>query len=565
MAELFLAKDPQQKRMVVLKRILPYLAQDSEFVKMFLDEARIAAQLHHPNCVEILELGQLDKALFIVMEWIDGVDLRRLILREKERGRLIPPAIAAQIVARLCDGLHYAHQRLGPKGKPLGIVHRDVSPQNVMVSFQGAVKLVDFGIAKANVLATKSEPGVIKGKFLYLSPEQVGQQPLDGRSDLFSVGTLLYEMTCGENPFQRASAEAVLVAVRNSAVAPPVSKVRGYPAVLSKIILRCLEKSRSARYAQCDEARLALIDFVESQGNRAQRLDDYIDEVFGSSEERTAINVPGNSLDTEAKSVRTVSGEGNLESLATPMAQLLATDTNEPKTLTTGPVRMQLSSSELTSVSLESIPATNVTEDSDLKTSRDLILNKTDERRDLSSSAVTQKAAKPSRPPPLKVPSKKRAVTAAPVQGVGLGDPDDFVATQDSKMPSALLKAVSRRPAPKAPPRVALLPFALFGLLAALGLSALVWALWPTPGSPPVPRSSAASATAPLTRVRLKAKKGATLQWQNKVVEDELVVELPVGKSRISVGCGTAEKRFRLVEFEVRGGETPQTFELGCP
>jgi eukaryotic-like serine/threonine-protein kinase len=562
MAELFLAKDPQHKRMVVLKRILPYLAEDPEFVKMFLDEARIAAQLHHPNCVEILELGQLDKALFIVMEWIDGVDLRRFILREKERGRLIPPAVAAQIVAKLCEGLHYAHQRLGPKGKPLGIVHRDVSPQNVMVSFQGAVKLVDFGIAKANVLATKSQPGVIKGKYLYLSPEQVVQQPLDGRSDLFSVGTLLYEMTCGENPFQRASAEAVLVAVRNSAVPPPVSKVRGYPAALSKIILRCLEKSRSARYASCDEARLALLDFVESQKNRARRLDDYIDEVFGSSEERTAINVPGNTGDTDAKAQRTVSGEGNIASLATPMGQPLSTDTQEPETLTTtGPVRLPQSASELTSVSLESIPATNVTEDTDLKTSRDLTLQPAEVRREQLSSAVTQKAAKPSHPPPLKVSSKKRAAPALPSQ-VGLsGDPDDFVATQDAKMPSALLKAVSRRPPPKTPARTPLLPFALFGLLAALGLSALVWALWPMPRSAPLSRNAAA----PLIRVRLKTMKGAVLQWQDKVIDDEVTVDLPVGKARVSVGCGTAPKRFRLVEFEVRSSETAQTVELGCP
>ena len=158
MAELYLAKDTRANRMVVLKRILPYLAEEAEFLKMFLDEARIAAQLHHPNIVEVYELGRLDGTTFISMEWVDGIDLRKVLQREQERDAPIPPGVGAWVIGRLCEGLFHAHTREGPDGRPLGIIHRDVSPQNVMVSYRGDVKLVDFGIAKATAWMSRSKP-----------------------------------------------------------------------------------------------------------------------------------------------------------------------------------------------------------------------------------------------------------------------------------------------------------------------------------------------------------------------------------------------------------------------
>jgi eukaryotic-like serine/threonine-protein kinase len=181
MAELFVAKDTDRGSLCVIKRILPYLAQEPDFVQMFLDEARIASQLHHENIVEVYELGRLEDTFFIAMELLDGVDLRRVLRAEVRRSRVIPAHIAAYAVSRICAGLHYAHNRVGMDGRPMEVIHRDVTPQNVMLLFDGRVKLVDFGIAKAGVLVERSQPGVLKGKFLYLSPEQVSYERLDRR------------------------------------------------------------------------------------------------------------------------------------------------------------------------------------------------------------------------------------------------------------------------------------------------------------------------------------------------------------------------------------------------
>jgi eukaryotic-like serine/threonine-protein kinase len=295
MAELYLAKDTRSGRMLVLKRILPYLAEEVEFVKMFLDEARIAAQLHHPNIVDVFELGHLDHTTFIAMEWVDGVDLRKVLQKEQDRGARLPPGIGAFIIARLCEGLHYAHQRPGPDGKPLGIIHRDVSPQNVMVSYRGDVKLVDFGIAKATAWMSRSKPGVIKGKFLYLSPEQLTQERLDHRSDLFALGALLYELTVGQSPFFRSTTEAVIYSIRMEDPPSPAEVVTGFPKTLSRIIMRCLEKDRERRYQTGDEVRAALDAFLgaEQTTSRAEVVA-YIAELFGGDDERTAVFLPPN-------------------------------------------------------------------------------------------------------------------------------------------------------------------------------------------------------------------------------------------------------------------------------
>jgi serine/threonine-protein kinase len=170
MAELFLAKDTRDDRMVVLKRILPYLAEEAEFVRMFLDEARIAAAVHHPSIVELYELGHLEGSTFIAMEWVDGIDLRRVLQREQEKGGFVPVGVAAWIAARLCEGLFHAHSAKDQNNKVLGIIHRDVSPQNVMLSFKGEVKLVDFGIAKAMTGAV-ARVGRPRGKLAYMAPE----------------------------------------------------------------------------------------------------------------------------------------------------------------------------------------------------------------------------------------------------------------------------------------------------------------------------------------------------------------------------------------------------------
>jgi serine/threonine-protein kinase len=295
MAELYLAKDTRSNRMVVLKRILPYLAEEADFLSMFLDEARIAAQLHHPNIVEVFELGRLDGSTFICMEWVDGIDLRKLLQKEQSINAVVPPPIAAWIIARLCDGLHHAHERVGPDGRPLGIIHRDVSPQNVMVTYRGEVKLVDFGIAKATAWMSRSKPGVIKGKFLYLAPEQLTQEKLDLRADLFALGTLLYELTIGKTPFQRSTTEAVIYAIRMEDPTEPVKVIDGYPVGLSRIVMRCLEKERERRYQSASQVRDALDAYLAAGANTQQ--DDvvrYIASLFGDENERTSVYVPPN-------------------------------------------------------------------------------------------------------------------------------------------------------------------------------------------------------------------------------------------------------------------------------
>ncbi|MBM4778027.1 MAG: protein kinase [Archangiaceae bacterium] len=295
MAELYLAKDTRSNRMVVLKRILPYLAEEVEFLKMFLDEARIAAQLHHPNIVEVFELGRLDGSTFISMEWVDGIDLRKVLLKEQERESPIPPGIGAWVIARLCEGLHHAHQRPGTDGKPLGIIHRDVSPQNVMVSYRGDVKLVDFGIAKATAWMSRSKPGVIKGKFLYLAPEQLTQDRLDHRADLFALGTLLYELTVGKSPFYRNTTEAVIYSIRMEDPDPPHTVVPGYPISLSRIIMRCLEKDRDKRYQSAEEIRAALDGFIQVEAPTTKDdVGQYMADLFGDDDERTSVYVPPN-------------------------------------------------------------------------------------------------------------------------------------------------------------------------------------------------------------------------------------------------------------------------------
>jgi serine/threonine protein kinase len=290
MAELFLASDTRTDRRIVVKRILPFLAEEAEFLGMFLDEARIAASLHHPNIAEVLDLGSVAGSTFMVLELIDGVDLRRIELKEAARQTLVPPNIAAWLFVRLCEGLHHAHCRLDDRGQPLGIIHRDVSPQNVMVSFAGEVKLVDFGIARATAWVGRSKPGVIKGKLQYLAPEQIEEKTVDRRADIFALGTTLYQATTGTSPFARPTTETVMYAIQAEDPAPPTELLPGYPPMLSSIIMKCLRKDRTRRYQTAKEVAEALEAFLQSQP-KVSRGDviRYLGELFNAVEDRTYI------------------------------------------------------------------------------------------------------------------------------------------------------------------------------------------------------------------------------------------------------------------------------------
>jgi serine/threonine protein kinase len=293
MAELFLAQDTVRNEQVVIKRILPYLSREPEFVQMFLDEARIAAQLHHPNIVTVYELGKLEDSIFLAMEYVEGVDLRKILQQELKRNSSVPFRVAAYVTARVSGGLFYAHNTGGIDGRPLDLIHRDVSPQNVMVGYDGRVKLVDFGIAKAGAFMEQSKPGVIKGKFLYLSPEQLAQDKLDRRADLFATGTMLYEVTTGKSPFHRTTTEAVIYAIRVEEPVQP-SQVRSeYPEALERIVLKCLSKDRSRRYQQASEIEQALDEYLATLEPFGQaELSRYVTQLYNIEQERTAITSP---------------------------------------------------------------------------------------------------------------------------------------------------------------------------------------------------------------------------------------------------------------------------------
>jgi serine/threonine protein kinase len=264
MAEVFVAKTfgvEGFERLLAIKKILPTMGDDPEFISMFVDEARIAAQLSHPGIVQVLELGKHDEALFIAMEYVSGRDLRQLMERFRRRQLPLPVPQVAYIIKELCEALDYAHHKRDAQGKPLGIVHRDVSPQNVLASFEGQVKLIDFGIAKAESRLQKTQAGILKGKFSYMSPEQVKGQPLDGRSDVFACGILLWELLCGEKLFTGDSDYAVLDKVRMGLVPDPRSRNPRCPAELEKVIHKALATDPARRYQSASELHDELVRF----------------------------------------------------------------------------------------------------------------------------------------------------------------------------------------------------------------------------------------------------------------------------------------------------------------
>jgi eukaryotic-like serine/threonine-protein kinase len=262
MAEVWLSKVVASDRvsdLLAIKRILPSLSEDAEFVRMFVDEARIAGALDHPGIVAMHELGRIQSSFYIAMDYVWGRDLLAILRRAKDVGRVIPPVVSAYIGARMCDALHYAHTKLDKNGQPLGLVHRDISPQNVLLSFDGRVKLIDFGIAKATSRSSKTQAGTLKGKVGYMSPEQVRGLPIDARSDQFALGTCLYELLSGRPLFMRGNNLEAMNRVRDADVPPLLEKAPFCPAALAEIVMRALSKDREARFASTDEMRTALL------------------------------------------------------------------------------------------------------------------------------------------------------------------------------------------------------------------------------------------------------------------------------------------------------------------
>ena len=255
MAEIFLALQQGEQgfqKPVVLKRILPALAADPKFVRMFVDEAHIASTLNHSNLVQVLDLGKSGGQYFLVLEFVDGWSLEQIRRRAQQAKLKLSLPLALYVVGALCRGLAYVHTR-ERQGKPLGIIHRDVTPQNVLISQHGEVKLADFGIAKAVDKSEKSATGIIKGKFAYMSPEQSQARPLDARSDLFSVGTVLYLLTTGRKPFDGPTDADVLMQVRRARPEKPSTLVKDLNPDVERLINRALRADPAKRWQSAEQ------------------------------------------------------------------------------------------------------------------------------------------------------------------------------------------------------------------------------------------------------------------------------------------------------------------------
>ena len=261
------------EKLVALKRLLPNLCEDRQQVAQFLNEARIGAVLAHPNVVQFYEVGEAMGRYFIAMEYVHGTDLERVLRQLVAEKRRLPLEIALRIVSEVCSGLHYAHERADASGKPLGIVHRDISPANVLVSFDGAVKLIDFGVAKLLDTESLGRSGVFRGKFAYMSPEQCAGEPLDARSDIFSVGIVLYEATLGQRPFIGEDQFQILRQITEGMATPPRAVDPSYPTELEAVVLRALAQRREERYPSAREMQADLEQFGAWRGYRSSSVD----------------------------------------------------------------------------------------------------------------------------------------------------------------------------------------------------------------------------------------------------------------------------------------------------
>jgi serine/threonine protein kinase len=266
MAELFLAdclREDGFRRRLAVKRILPHFATDEDFIQMFIREARLAALLQHPNIVQVFDYGKIEDVSYIAMEYIDGKSLGQVIAAMNEG---LPPEPAVFIISEICKGLEYSHSRVDDQtGKALNIVHRDISPQNILVSYQGEVKISDFGISKARTEPNLTQTGKLKGKLMYLAPEQVTGEAVDHRLDLYALGLVFYQILTGNFAYQFDSEVEAIKNIPTIAIEPLRSRKAGIPEELDRIVMRCLEKSVATRYQSAAAILADLIAFKKSR------------------------------------------------------------------------------------------------------------------------------------------------------------------------------------------------------------------------------------------------------------------------------------------------------------
>jgi len=265
MGEVYLARqsgiDGFQK-LLVIKTLLPHLCEDEEFITMFKDEARVTAQLIHPNICQVFEFDEVGGVYYMAMEYLRGEDLRRLWKACEQKGIPLRVPLICRVIADAAAGLDFAHSLRDSKGEPYNIVHRDISPQNILVTFEGGVKVIDFGVAKAAGRAQHTRTGALKGKYSYMSPEQVAGSEVDGRSDIFALGIVLHELLTGRRLFKADSDVQTLARVRECNVPPPSRLNPQLPPGLDGIVLKSLAKNRDERFGTAQEFRLALEDWL---------------------------------------------------------------------------------------------------------------------------------------------------------------------------------------------------------------------------------------------------------------------------------------------------------------
>jgi serine/threonine-protein kinase len=253
--------------------VLPHLSEKKRFIAMFLDEARLSAHLSHSNVVQVFDIGVGDNTYFIVMEYVDGADLKQVIKFLRDQNKPFPIEQAVYICARMCEGLAYAHETVNERGDSLHVVHRDVSPPNVLLSKNGEIKIVDFGLAKASTQLEKSEAGIIKGKFSYLSPEAAHGQEVDGRADIFAVGIILWEMLAGRRLFQGTTDYETVKQVQSAQI-PAISKLnREADEHLESILRRTLVANREQRYASARSLGRDLTRYLYKLGKPVSAFD----------------------------------------------------------------------------------------------------------------------------------------------------------------------------------------------------------------------------------------------------------------------------------------------------
>jgi serine/threonine-protein kinase len=276
MAEIWLARISGTagfEKRVVVKRLLDKLAVDQEYVEMFLDEARINARLSHSNVVEVLELGQVEGKYFMAMEYVPGLSVSQVGKKSTQRLGDVPQQVATGIIAQACGGLHYAHDKSLPDGTPLGIIHRDVSPQNLILTFEGLVKVLDFGIAKASDRRTETRTGMVKGKFSYMSPEQCLGQKLDRRSDVFALGIVLFELCTARRLFKRGATYQTYTAITNADIPQPRMLNPKIDPAVEDVIMRALKRQPNDRFATAEAMQEALEQAMRGAGLRGSSSD----------------------------------------------------------------------------------------------------------------------------------------------------------------------------------------------------------------------------------------------------------------------------------------------------